>query len=349
MATPAETPPTDPGAALLQKYAVAEDPDSTPTEQPESTAGAPDTSGSASPTAAAPVGTPPSTPASVANDAPRHPESLVRRARKLGFDDDDLADLDTDSLRDAVSERLASTAAERAATAVLNAAGRPYDPATGRLLPANQPAQAAEQPKGDEFALGMTPDDLENAGVTRDLHPVLQKLLAPLVAEIKALKADRDQLVAEAKHRRAGETVTRFDKQFSKHADVYGDKPFEELDPESGEYSRRQAVYAEMGRVVAAGQQTTFEKDFAKAHARLFGSFRAAAPAPAPEAKPAEANGVHNRIGDKFKHGHALVPTDRQPKAQPKGPRRAEEAVARKLEEARLTDDDHDEADDLPE
>lgn len=345
---PDPTPTNDPGKELLKRYEVAEDPDSTPPEPepPAAATGEADTSGVASPTAASPAA-PPSTPASVAaTDAPKHPASLVKRARKLGFDDDDLADLSTDDLRDAVSDRAAARAAEDAAVRVLNAAGKPIDPVTKRFLPADAQPDAA--PKADEFSLGMTRDELEAAGVIGDLHPVLQKLLAPLAAEIRALKADNAKIVEHVQSRARAEQFDALDREFVKHPHLYGEGSRHDLDPDSPLSRKRLAVIREMEEMATRGEKLPFAKAFAKAHAALFGDVAPPAPKPEPAAAPKpEANGTPvNRIGDKFKNGHALTPTDRVPPPAPKGRARAEAAVAKKIEV--LTADDEDDAESLP-
>lgn len=333
--TPAPTE-ADPGAELLKQYEAAEYEDST-----DEAEAAP------APKPATPNTPPPSTPASVAAESPpKHPAALVARARKAGFDDDDLADLSTDDLRDAVATRQAERAAEAAAARVLNAAGRPYDPATGRLLPTNAPAP--EAPAEDVVPLGMTAADFEAQGIAPELHGVLQKALAPLYAQIKQDRETIQQLLGSDRRRTAGEVVTKFDKLFAKHADVYGDAPFEELDSSSSEFERRQAVYAALNRL-PQDQRTTLEKDFAKAHARLFGSVKPATPPAAPKEPTPEPVEIPDPIAERFANGHALRPTQRNGKPEPKGARRATQAVAVAMRDANIAQEgDTSEHDELP-
>lgn len=331
--TPTAEVAADPGKALLEKYEIAEDP--TSTGEPESEPAAP---------AAASTTPPPSVPASVANDAPKHPASLVARARKAGFDDDDLADLSTDDLRDAVSQRQAERAATAAAERVLNAAGRPIDPVTKQFLPANQPAASA--PEREEFQLGMTREEFEAAGVTGELHPVIQKALAPLAAELKALKADNARLLAEAQGRRQADHLDKADREFVKHPDLFGSGSRDDLDPKGDEWNRRLAVLRVMD-TIPAGERTTFGKDFDRTRRLLFPAAAAPAPKPAPAAG---ANGtVPDPIAERMQNGHMLPPTQRAGKPAPKGVRRAEETVAAKMRDAAAANDgDTTEHDELP-
>lgn len=337
---------------LLDRYEAAEDADSLP---PEERAAAADPA--AKPAAAAPE-TPPSTPASIAaTDPPKHPAWLTRKAKKLGLDDDDLAELDTDELKAEVADRAAEKRTEGVVRAVLNAAGQPYDPATGRLLPrdtppgtpvANQGAGGTSNtpaPGGDPAVrLAVTAADFEAAGYDGGLAALLEKAVAPLVAKIGEQDRTIRGLVGAEQTRRTGEALDALDRQFVKHPHLYGEGPTAELEPGSREHKKRMAVIRDLQHVPAA-EAKGLAKDFARVHADLFGD----APAPAPKPDPAaEANGHANRIGDRFANGTVAKPSDSQPPRKgPKGTAAAVAGLEARLKQMAADSDDEPEENDL--
>jgi hypothetical protein len=335
---PAE--PKDAAAAqteLLARYEAAEDKDSLPAEE-RSTAGTPGTGGvsAAAPTGTAPavVHPAPSTPASVAaEDKSKHPAWLARKAKKLGVDDDELAELDTDGLRDRVSDLQAEAREEKIIRAVLNAKGQPYNPENGQLLPRDTPAgapiaspgaatSATAQPQAGEptVKLALTAADLEAAGYDGALAGVLEKAVAPLLAKISEQDKTIRGLVGAERTRRTGDALNALDRQFTKHPAVYGEGALDDLDPGSKEYRRRMTVIREL-QALPPQQSKGLAKDFAVVHGDTYAHLAEAKPDPKPAADPAaEANGHVNRIGDKFANGHVSKPSDSQPPRNlPKG------------------------------
>lgn len=334
-------------AALLERYEAAEDADSLPAEERAAPAPAPK--------AEEP---PPSVPASIAaTDPPKHPAWLLRKAKKLGMDDDDLHELDTDELRAEVAERAAEERTVNTVKAVLNAAGQPYNPANGQLLPRNTPpgtpiaspgaadTSNAAAPGGEpSIRLGVTAQDFENAGYTVELAGLLEKAVAPLVAKIAEQDRTIQQLAGAERSRRTGEALSALDKEFVKHPNLYGEGSINDLEPGSRELKKRMAVIREL-QALPPAEQKGIRKDFARVHGELYGDV--AAPAPTPET--AETNGHVNRIGEKFKGGTVVKPSDGNPPTKrPKGYAAAVAGVEARIKQAQADNDESPEEDDLP-
>lgn len=294
-ADPKPAPKADPGAELLKKYEMAEDVPDEPDPPIQPQPDVPDT---------VEVETP--------KPAAKHPSWLSRAARKAGFDDTDLSEMSTDEVKEALVLRGQDRAATGVADAVaINAAGRPYDPATGQLLPAGvvpptAPAGTEDKPFSLKDSLGVDISGLKEDATTEE---ILTLVVKPLLARIDKLEAGVSEFDKREQARQMNAHFDRLDQLFAEDPDRFGKGARQRLKP-GPELAKRKAVIARMGELHNEQKGIGLEEAFERATDELFGTKSAPAPKEDPNiAKFADAATIRpaNRNGVKVQKGRAAA------------------------------------------
>lgn len=303
----APVPPADAGTELIEKYEPMEAPDAVPevVEPVEQVA---------EPVVEAP-------PAK-----PSIPTYLINAARRVGLDDADLEGLDAAGVKDAIN---IVNMTRQQDTKLRDAELSRQRDESGRFV---KEAPEPEVP----FSLkdvGIDPGDWNEETVG-----IMTKALAPMMAQIKELKSELGSVKAREQHRETNSALDQLDKLFSQNESVFGVGSRDDLEAESSEKVRRNAVIREMA-AIPPNQRTTMKKDFDRVAKAMFGSL-----APA---KPAEED-VTTPDPKGFLNGHTIMPTARVTKAEPKGVRLAEQNLAARLKQRATVAVDTTEYDELP-
>lgn len=304
----APVPTADAGTELIEKYEPVEGPDANAPVEPVEEV----------PVTETPAPPPPK---------PAHPSYLTRAAKQVGFDDDEIAGYTTAELKEAVN----IVAMTRQQDVKLRDAelSRQRDE-SGRFV--------KEAPEPDApFTLkdvGIDPADWNEETVG-----IMTKALAPMMAQIKELKSELGSVKAREQHRETNSALDQLDKLFSQNEAVFGVGSREDLDAESPEKVRRNAVIREMA-AIPPNQRTTMKKDFAKVSKAMFGTLAPPKPVEPVEEETPDPKG--------FLNGHTIVPTARVTKAEPKGVRLAEQNLAARLKQRATVAVDTTEFDELP-
>lgn len=232
------------GAALIEKYEAAEDPDTHPV--PETVAQEP----------VRPAETHAEPP------APKHPAWLARKAKQAGLDEAEIAGITTDDLKDqllVLAEQRREVQQDR---------------------PRNDQGQFVKQEAPPEPAFEIADKRLDD--FAPELRGILTDLTKPLVDEIKALKkqladvGERDQVRERNAH------FDKLDQLFNENEEQFGKGRRSRLAQDSKELARRVAVINEMGRIQKADPSIPFDESFEMAAERLDYVKKAAPPPAAP-------------------------------------------------------------------
>lgn len=322
---PKEPKQEEAGAALLEKFDMAED-DSTPI-----------------PAHSQPKVETESVPVEVAEEKPKakHAAWLSRAAKNAGLEDSEVNELSSDDLKEAIfiaGQRRAEDNAQQR----VNAAGRPYDHATGRLLPSETAPEAPAAKVTD------TPFSLKDVGIDEkelaDFDPALTKNLTGMAKSLyeqnKQLSERIKQLedgvgeIGKREHLRTlNATYDKLDQMFTENETTFGKGVRTKLKNDSPEFARRLAVIKEMDRLRSMNPNLSVEETFEKASSALFPS--------QPKEEP-----VKDPHG--FSNGKILTPTSRRTVAPPKGKAAAEANVEAILKQ-RAASQTSSEDEDLPE
>lgn len=304
----------DPGTKLLEQYRMASDPESRPepAETPTETVVAPE---------------PPA--------APKLPSYLTKLAKQHGFNESDLSSMSADDVRDAIVLAKGRSEEHRDVERGirLNAAGRPYDPQTGRLLPV-----VADPKPEPEVPFSLKELGIDETNLDPDFAKTLTALAKPIIERNKALEDKLKRLedgLGEVDRRDQARThaaaLDQLDRMFVQNKAVFGEGSREDLDPDSPEYQRRAMVVDRMEKNFAADKTLSFRKNFEKASKAFAGVSTPTSPPPPPAA-------IEDPKG--FRNGATIVPTNRRFAELPLGTKRAEAAVddfMRNMEEEEVT------------
>jgi hypothetical protein len=281
------------------------------------------------PAAKAPVPTAPPTVTEPAK--PKHPSRLVEMARALRVPEAEIAESATDDLwtqvlhlRDLEGSRPGTEAA--------------------KPKPAQQPDPAAEA----ELKLAWGDD--ADALIDPDVRGVIEKSLAPVLAELKRLKGLEAEFGGVKQHlqrRAAEEHENGIDRAFAalgdEYAPVFGKGARTAFAAESPEWQRRIAAVT-----MARGMKGDFATNLASVAKTLFGGTTAAPTTPpaAPTRQRDPATGqfvpAPDPVAEEWAASHLSHPTNRVSPPEPKGARRAANAIANLVAAGRSVNGDVD-------
>lgn len=289
--TPA-TPVADAGAAVIEKYELADENDGLPVAAH-----------------AAAVETPAEVPAELVPEKPKHPAWVLRKAKQSGLQEDEINSMSTDDLKDS----LLVLAEEKRVIQ-----DRPRND-SGQFV---KPEPVPEAPFSMKD-LGIEPNEFMDESTTN----ILTKVLAPLHAEIKKLKAEVGEVRQRETHRDANAAFDRMDQLFTENESVYGKGTRHKLGKNTPEKDRRDAVIKLM-LSIPPEQRQTIEDDFERISNSLFGTLSKTTGSPASTPKPAEPIVDHEtEIVNRFRNGSTIQPTSRQTAPPPKGDQSAKDFV----------------------
>jgi hypothetical protein len=237
--------------------------------------------------------------------AAKHPAWLTRAARKAGYDEADLGEMTTDEVKEAIvlrGQERASTNVSNAVDAQLNAAGRPYDPATGRLLPATPEPVVEDKPFNLKEKLGVDLSGLKDDATTEE---ILNLVIKPLMDRLEKFEARFSDLDKREQSRAMNAHFDRLDQLFAEDADRFGKGARQRLKP-GPELAKRKAVISRMDELRNEEKGIGLEEAFERASTELFGAKQAAPPkedpliakfAEAATIRPAQRNGPSPKKG----------------------------------------------------
>lgn len=289
------------------------EPTQTPEQQAE-TAAAQYEVEEAGPAAATPAETPPA-PQAPEPAKPRHPAWLTKMAADLGVEQEDV-----DSSTQAELERLVRYQARQAKAEANDL----------RREKAQQRPQEAPEPEPDLW--GKDSDGKPYA--EQDYLPGIAsaiKEVHSLRKEVKELRSALEGLGHSERRREAETAAERIDRFFvelgSEYKEVFGEANRADIDTGSPEFKRRMAVINSLGDMPVSHPQ--FKSKMHQAAKEIFGD-RVKPPASPPAAPAAEAYTPEQK---RWVNGGVSKPTHREGSAEPKGPKKAEKAVAALLKE----------------
>lgn len=290
---------------------------------------------------------PPAAPA--ASPADSLPPHLLRRARAMGLEAEDLVGMSVEELREELRDiRLERAIASRAPAPAAAAA-------QALALPAATPQRDEFDRFLESFDLGQ--DDEEGRPRTaRDLDPGILRLIKHQAQQIDGLRQALDQQTQA----RQAETMDQWiDRQFERlgasYESVIGKGGRREIAPKSPEYGRRLAILREAQRLAGANASPEDQiRLIPQAAAAIFGTFVAAPPPPPLNPTPtaprngANGSGVNGHGANGSGHPNAALeqrrrdweagglarPTQRRGAAEPAGRDKAIKEVAEYLRDS---------------
>lgn len=164
--------------------------------------------------------------------------------------------------------------------------------------------------------------------------------------QLRSIIKDRDTRIAKLeekleaveKHarRQADEAIyEQCDRAFARHEKVLGKGGRYDIDPNSAEYERRMAVLASVQRDKGPG---TLAHKIDRAVKRLYGAVTSSPSEPVEEELSPPPNGRFTK--EQWNGGGLNRPTHRSGLPEPKGEKRAMRAVAERMRERQITEDD---------
>lgn len=286
----------------------------------------------APPAPKAPVPTTPPTATEPAK--PKHPSRLVEMARALRVPEAEITESATDDLWTQVMH-LRDLEGSRPGT----------EPKPKQ--PAQQPDPTAEA----ELKLAWGED--ADALIDPDVRGVIEKSLAPVLAELKRLKGLEAEFGGVKQHlqrRAAEEHENGIDRAFAalgdEYAPVFGKGARTAFTAESPEWQRRIAAVT-----MARGMKGDFAANLASVAKTLFGGTAASTTPVAPPTPPATrqrdpATGqfvpTPDPVAEEWAASHLSHPTNRISPPEPKGPNRAANAIANLVAAGRSVNGDVD-------
>jgi hypothetical protein len=261
-------------------------------------------------------------PAELTPQGPRHPSGLVEMALDFGIPDESISSFSTDQLSQVVRSIQRQQLEERRANSQAQTHDQANPPSRGSEAAQSLSQPAASQPAPDQ-GLGV---DL--SGFDPDVQTAFNNLLKIAKApqdEIKALKAEIQQLKQFEGQRQTETVYDRCDRAFSKHEKHLGKGGRAELPPGSVHIQRRAAIL----NVVAADQsKAPLEAKIDRAVKLLYGE--ASEPAVVPAA-PVDAALAGRQ--EQWQRSGLARPTNRAGAAEPNGKAKAVNSVAQQLRE----------------
>ena len=238
---------------------------------------------------------------------PKPSARLARMAREFGVSDDEIENSDPEQLEAIVEHETRRLVQERATL-------------DGKVE------------KRDELDFGID----ENA-YDPQLFNSLRGHFKSRDDKILALESKLDQIEKQTKHQASEAIYEQCDRAFAKHKDILGDGGRYDIDPKSPEYEKRMAVLASVQRDRGPG---TLGHKIDRAVQRLFGAAKPKADPGDEQVDEPPANGAQRFTKEQWNNGALGKPTGRNGHTEPKGPNRAAKAVAEKMRERGITEDD---------
>ncbi len=244
-------------------------------------------------------------------------------AAALGYSDEEIADTEPAVLESRIKDQLAVLQLSRETT-----------PSTfqgdDRRTPLTEPSRTHTEESGDSLDLSE-----EEAA---EIHGPIARALKNQAKEIKQLRAQLNA-IHQVEADRANETaVETADRIFGEDEETFGSGKARSIKADSPEHLRRLAVWE-----LAKKQKGSVEECLRKAREILYGKKTLSREEkPAVDQRPAtDRRVVKDEIDEEDWREAALArPTRRDAPVEPKGTRRAEKAVAKKLRENGQTLDD---------
>jgi len=269
--------------------------------------------------------------------APVHLPATVRRARKLGASAEMIGGMSSEELEDWIDDANEQRARDREQQAA--------DRAVQNFMRASQ--QPTKPPTDED-------DDLS---LDEEIEKAIDPKVVRLLKKIPELVKENRQLKQSGEARAQNEVSEAVDEALEEIArpELYGEGDVTSIAKESREMKVRMALIGAAG-VTAGDSPSLVRRKIKAAHKLLYGTTQApkaaepeleddtptygGAPAPAPAPKVArQPNGKPRPTAEQYERGATQPPTNRG-KKQPKSKQAAYAAVAQKMQEMQLTDDD---------
>ncbi len=250
--------------------------------------------------------------------AHQHSPSIVRRAKRHGLTEAELADYTPEILEGILDDREAQIVAYQRQKDVIQSMNPPAPAAADPASPPSPQGSVSPAPAGDQVDWGT---DENGQPLSEDaFHPAIVKLFKQCLREIKALKEQTGHLTQREVARENETRSETCDRVFAEREDLFGKGNRRTLAKDDPGLQRRLAVLA----IAEKTPGRTVEECLTKAIQVLYGTTTPTAPA-----EPV----TDDKRATEWANATVARPTQRKPGVEPLGDKKAEKAVAERLRE----------------